>query len=138
MAVAMHQISPVVHGPLVLGVVRQLNVAGLIDPCCPPHPGPRLSCGRGVEALLLASLDGHHALDTVGTRLGERGMWPLLPPGLKRTALHDDRLGPILETLVAANLQQVLGAVALRALEVEAIPPLAPSGDDHAHTVWGL
>jgi hypothetical protein len=28
----------------------------------PPHPAPILSCGRGVDALVLARLDGHHAL----------------------------------------------------------------------------
>jgi hypothetical protein len=75
-----------------------------------------------VEALLLAILDGHHALYKVGTRLEERGMLPLLQPGLKRTALNDYRLGPILDTLFAANLNQVFGALALRALAVYAIP----------------
>ena len=62
MAMAIQQISPVAHLPLVLGVVRQLNVAALIDTFCPPHPAHVLSCGRGVEALLLAMLDGPHAL----------------------------------------------------------------------------
>jgi hypothetical protein len=62
MAVAMHQIRPVAHLPVVLGVVRKRNVAALIDTFCPPHPAHVLSCGRGVEARLLASLDGHHAL----------------------------------------------------------------------------
>jgi hypothetical protein len=62
MAVTIHQISPVAHLPLVLGVVRKLQVAALIDTFCPPHPANIVSCGRGVEALLLAILDGHHAL----------------------------------------------------------------------------
>jgi Domain of unknown function (DUF4277) len=62
MAVVIQEISPVAHLPLVLGVVRTLNVATLIDTCCPPHPAHVLSCGRGVEALLRAILDGHHAL----------------------------------------------------------------------------
>ena len=83
MGVAIHQISPVAHLPLVLGVVRKLNVAALIDTFCPPHPAHILSCGRGVEALLLAILDGHHALYKVGARLEERGMVPLLQPGLR-------------------------------------------------------
>ena len=61
MAMAMQQISPVAHLPLVLGVLRKLNVAALIDIFCPPRPAHVLSCGRGVEALLLAMLDGHHA-----------------------------------------------------------------------------
>src|SRR5207247_8717784 len=79
MAVAIQQISPVAHLPLVLGVVRKLNVAALIDTFCPPHPANVLSCGRGVEALLLAILDGHHALYKVGARLEERGLWGRYP-----------------------------------------------------------
>jgi hypothetical protein len=121
MVVAIQPISPVAHLPLVLGVIRKLNVAALIDTFCPPHPAHVLSCGRGVEALLLAMLDGHHALSKVGARLEERGMGPLLQPGLQRASLPDDRLGPILDALFAAHLNRVLGAIALNALEVYAL-----------------
>src|SRR5215468_8841528 len=121
MAIAIQQISPVAHLPLVLGVVRKLNVAALIETFCPPHPAHVLSCGRGVEALLLAILDGHHALYKVGARLEARGMLPLLQPGLNRTSLHDDRLGQILDALFAAHLNHVFGAIALNALEVYAL-----------------
>jgi transposase len=79
-------------------------------------------CGRGVEALVLAILDGHHAFYKVGQRLEERGMLTLLQPGLTRAALNDYRLGHILDALFAANLNTVFGAVALKALEVYAIP----------------
>ena len=123
MAVAIHQSSPVAHWPWVLGVVRKLNVAALIDTFCPPHPAHVRSCGRGVEALLLAMLDGHHALYKVGVRLEERGMVPLLQPGLARASLHDSRLGQILDALFAANLNRVFGAIALNALEVYAMAP---------------
>src|ERR687883_1982654 len=116
MALAIHQISPVAHLPLVLGVIRKLNVATLIDTFCPPHPANVLSCGRGVEALLLAMLDGHHALYKVGARLEERGMIPRLQPGLTRASLHDYRLGHILDALLAANLNKVFSALALSAL----------------------
>jgi Domain of unknown function (DUF4277) len=74
MAMAIQQMRPVAHLPLVLGVVRKLNVAALIDTVCPPHPAPILSCGRGVEALLLAILDGHHALYNTSSL-------PILPQG---------------------------------------------------------
>jgi transposase len=44
-----------------------------------------------------------------------------IPPAwLKRTALNDYRPGKILDTLFAANLNQVFGSVALRALEAYA------------------
>ena len=49
-------------------------------------------------------------------------MVPLLQPGLPGAALHDDRLGHILAALFATHLHQVLSAVALKALEVSAIP----------------
>jgi transposase len=121
MAVIMQQIRPVAPLPLVLGVVRKLNVAALIETLCPPHPAHVLSCGRGVEALLLAILDGHHALYKVGPRLEERGMLPLLQAGLGRASLNDYRLGQILATLFAAQLNRVFGAIALNALEVYAL-----------------
>jgi hypothetical protein len=60
-------------------------------------------------------LDGPPALYKVGQRLEERGRGPLLQLGLPRTALHDDRLGPILAALLAAHLNQVLSAVARKA-----------------------
>ena len=121
MTMVIHQISPAAHLPLVLGVVRKLNVAALIDTFCPPHPAHVLSCGRGVEALLLAILDGHHALYKVGARLEERGMLPLLQDGLRRASLNDDRLGQMLDALFAAQLNRVFGTIALNALEVYAL-----------------
>ena len=81
MAIAMQQIRPVAHLPLVLGVLRRLEVATTIDQLIPPHPAHMLSCGRGVEALVLAMLDGDDALDKVGRRLEERGRVSLLQPG---------------------------------------------------------
>ncbi len=62
MAIAVQQISPVAHLPLILGVLRRLEVATVIDRLLPSHPAHVLSCGRGVEALVLAILDGDHAL----------------------------------------------------------------------------
>ena len=122
MPVSVQQSHPIAHLPLVLGVLRRLEVATVIDCLIPPHPAHGLSCGRGVEALVLAILDGHHALYKVGKRLEERGMVALLQPGLTRAALNDYRLGHILDALFAANLNTVLSAVALKALEVYAIP----------------
>jgi len=122
MALAVQQIDPVAHLPLVLGVLRRLEVATVIDRLIPPHPAHVLSCGRGVEALVLAILDGDHALYKVGKRLDERGMVALLQPGLTRASLHDYRLGHILDALFAANLNKVFGALALKALEVYAMP----------------
>ena len=121
MAITVQQIHPVAHLPLVLGVLRRLEVAAVIDRLIPPQPAHGLSCGRGVEALVLALLDGHHALYKVGRRLEERGMRALLQPGLSRAALNDYRLGHILDALFAANLTGGFRAVARKALAVSAI-----------------
>ena len=137
MAISIQQISPVAHLPLVLGVVRKLDVAALIDTFCPPHPAHVLSCGRGVEALLLAILDGHHALYKVGARLEERGMLPLLQDGLGRASLNDYRLGQILDALFAAQLNRVFGAIALNALAVYAIATPWLHQDTTTITLYG-
>ena len=121
MAVFIRDVAPGAHLPLVLGMLRKLEVASLVDTIIPPHPEQVLSCGRGVEVLVLALLDGHHALYKVGQRLDERGMLPLVQPGLERTSVHDTRLGQMLDALFAAPLHQVFGAIALQALETYAI-----------------
>ncbi len=121
MAVAVSGISSVAHLPLVLGILRKLKVASLIDEMIPPHRDNMMSCGTGVEALVLAILDGDHALYKVGSRLEERGMLPLLQAGLERESLNDYRLGQILDALFAANLNRVFSALALNALEVYGI-----------------
>jgi transposase len=121
MAVAVSGISSVAHLPLVLGILRKLKVASLIDEMIPPHRDNMMSCGTGVEALVLAILDGDHALYKVGSRLEERGMLPLLQAGLERESLNDYRLGQILDALFSANLNRVFSALALNALEVYGI-----------------
>jgi transposase len=117
MVVTIDRVSRVAHLPLVLGVLRKLDVAGLVDSFIAPHPEQVVSAGRAVEALVLSILDGHHALYKVGRRLDERGMLELLQPGLEPLSLHDTRLGQPLDALFDANLNQVFSPIALRTLE---------------------
>jgi hypothetical protein len=91
MASAVQQMHPVAHVPVVLGVLRRLEVATVVDRLMPLHPAPGLSCGRGVEALVLASLAGDQALDQGGRRRAERGMVTLLQPGFTRASRPADR-----------------------------------------------
>jgi transposase len=118
-------------------MLRKLAVATVLDQLLPPHPDTIVSCGRGVEALVLAILDGSHALYKVGQRLEERGMLPLLQAGLQRESLNDYRLGQILDTLFATNLNQVFHALALKALQVYAIPMLWIHQDTTTITLYG-
>jgi transposase len=118
MAVTVDRVAPVAHLPLVWGVLRKLEIATLIDSIIPPHQDQVVSAGRAVEALVLSILDGHHALYKIGRRLDERGMLPLLQPGLAPESLHDSRLGQTLDALYDANLHTVFSAMALRALDI--------------------
>ncbi len=111
-------VDRVAHLPLVLGVLRKLEIATLIDSMIPPHQDQVVSTGRAVEALVLSILDGHHALYKVGRRLDERGMLPLLQSGLMPQSLHESRLGQTLDALYDANLNTVFSAIALRALDI--------------------
>jgi hypothetical protein len=47
---AVQPMHPVAHWPLVLGGLRRLEVAAVIDGLLPLHPAHGLSSGRGVEA----------------------------------------------------------------------------------------
>jgi transposase len=118
MTVTVDRVAPVAHLPLVLGVLRKLEIATLIDSMIPPHQDQIVSAGRAVEALVLSILDGHHALYKVGRRLDERGMLSLLQPALEAQSLHDSRLGQTLDALYDANLNTVFSAIALRALDI--------------------
>jgi len=122
MAIAVQQIDPIAHLSLVLGVLRRLEGATVIDRLIPPHPAHRLATVRGVEALVLAILDGHHALYKVGRRPDERGIVALVQPGLTRASLHAYRLGHILDARFAAPHRQGFEGHGAQDLAVYALP----------------
>jgi hypothetical protein len=121
MAVTVSWTTPIAYLPLILGVLRKLDVAACLDDLPLSHPDNVISAKRGVEALVLAILDGAHALYKVGARLEKRGMLLLLLEDSERESLNDYRLGQILEALFTANLNRIFGALALKVLEVYAI-----------------
>jgi hypothetical protein len=49
--VSIDRVAPVAHLPLVLGVLRKLDVAGLVDSFIAPHPEQVVSAGRAVELM---------------------------------------------------------------------------------------
>jgi hypothetical protein len=93
MAIMVQQVHPLVHLPLVLGVIWRVEVTTVSDRLLPPHPAHVLASGRGVEAVVLAILDGHQALYKVGARLAEHGMLSLLQHGLTHASRNDYRWG---------------------------------------------
>jgi len=95
---------------LVLGVLRRLEVATVIDRLI-----PRMGSRVGVEVKPWCSRFWMVIMPS--TREGNG--WKT---GLTRASLHDDRLGPILDALFAAHRNRVFGAIALKALAVYALP----------------
>jgi hypothetical protein len=91
MAIAGQQMRPVAHLPLVLGVLRHLEGASLLDALIPPHPAHVRSPERGGTVLVLAILDGDPALYKVRQRLEERGLLALLQAGFTRASRPDSR-----------------------------------------------
>jgi hypothetical protein len=122
MAGLINELAPVAQLPLGLGRLRKTEAAAVSDAIRPPGPRHVRSCGRGVEALVRAMLDGEHALYQVGRRLEARGMVALLQPGLTPAARNDDRVGHLLAARFAANRNGVFSRVALKAVEVSGLP----------------
>jgi len=106
---------PVIHWPLGLGVWRRLEVATV------RARRRRLGCRAGVEAWVRARRAGQPARSQVGRRLDERGRRARLRPGCTRTALHGHRWGPLLAAWLATQRNRGWSAVALTAVEVDAM-----------------
>jgi hypothetical protein len=130
------QISPVAHLPLVLGVVRTLNVATLIDTFGPPHPAHVLSCGLG------------------GRPCSGRFWMAIMPSRRPGRAWRNVGCYPCSSPASRAHLSMITGwgrsSMPCRASQprvwcdrtqgpggVRHLDTLAPSGYDHAHPVWG-
>jgi transposase len=115
MAVSIQRIAPVAHLPLALEVLRKLNVAQLTDTLIPPTRPTSCPVAAGWKRWCW-----RFSMGTMPST-DERGMLPLLQPGLEAASVHDTRLGQILDALCAANLNRVFGAMALHALDTYAI-----------------
>ena len=137
MAVSGYAIRPGAHVPLRLGRLRQLESAAVMERRLPPPPAHVRAYGTGVEALVLARLDGPQALYQVGPRREERGRWALLQAGVSRASRHADRLGQGLEACVAAHLHTVFRALALNARTVAASPTLGLPHETTTRTLYG-
>ncbi len=86
MAVSGSGRRPVAHVPLILGMLRKLNVASIIDTLLPPHPANVLSCGRGGRSFAPGDPGGtSRPLQSWSTVRGARHVTP--PAGREGKAL---------------------------------------------------
>ena len=99
--------------PLVVPVLRRLDVAGIVDRACPMRGRAQLTHGEVVAALVANRLTAPRPLYDVAGWANAYGAndWLGTPGGL----LNDDRLGRALDAL-APRLDEVASAVALAAI----------------------
>jgi transposase len=113
--------------PVAAVFLRRLDVAGIIDRCCPIREVADLSHGQVVEALIANRLTAPAPLVRVEQWAREWAVEEVfgLDPGL----LNDDRLGRALDAL-APMVDQVAGSVGVKAI--------AEYGIDTARLHWDM
>lgn len=100
--------------PLVAHYLERLGLVEAVDRACPVKGRAQLTHGEVIAALVGNRLTDPRPLYDVGGWAERAGAHPLL--GTPAALLNDDRLGRALDAL-ARELEQVKGALALRALE---------------------
>jgi transposase len=99
---------------LVACYIERLGLAEAVERACPVHGRAQLTHGEVIGALVANRLCDPRPLYDVRGWADEQGAHPLL--GTPAALLNDDRLGRALDAL-AAHVEQVKGALCLRALE---------------------
>lgn len=101
--------------PLVVPVLRRLELQGIVDRACPMRGRARLTHGEAIAALVANRLTSPRPLyDVQGwAETYAAGAWLGTPPAL----LNDDRLGRALDAL-ADHLDEVSGALGMAAIAV--------------------
>lgn len=100
--------------PLVAHYLARLGLAQAVERACPVHGRAQLTHGEVIGALVANRLTDPRPLYDVRGWADDQGAHPLL--GCPAALLNDDRLGRALDAL-AAHVEQVKGALCLRALE---------------------
>src|SRR6266540_873948 len=99
--------------PVVAGLCRRLDLAGIVDRACPVREVARVTHGQVVEALVANRLSSPRPLLRVQDWAAEWAVEEVfrIPPD----ALNDDRIGRALDA-IAPELDQVVGSVRARAI----------------------
>src|SRR5215212_9750449 len=119
---------------LVARYLERLGLAEAIEHACPVHGRAQLTHGEVIGALVANRLCDPRPLYDVRGWADEQGAHPLL--GTPAALLNDDRLGRALDAL-AAHVEQVKGALCLRALERFGCEPARVHWDFTSVSVFG-
>jgi len=109
------------HLPLVGAMLRELAGKETLDALILPHKRHEVTVGECVEALVLTSLPGEHALSRVADTLAGDELAVIFQRPLEAAHFHDHRLGRALEALWTAGLDRLDGAVISQAIPRDAL-----------------
>jgi transposase len=119
---------------LVAHYIERLGLVEAIERACPVHGRAQLTHGEVIGALVANRLCDPRPLYDVRGWADEQGAHPLL--GTPAELLNDDRLGRALDAL-AARVEEVKGALCLRALERFGCEPARVHWDFTSVSVFG-
>jgi transposase len=119
---------------LVARYLERLGLAEAVERACPVHGRAQLTHGEVICALVANRLTDPRPLYDVRGWADEQGAHPLL--GTPAALLNDDRLGRALDAL-AARVEEVKGALCLRALERFGCEPARLHWDFTSVSVFG-
>lgn len=119
---------------LVACYLRRLGLAEAVDRALPTHGRAQLTHGEVICALVANRLCDPRPLYDIRGWADEQGAHPLL--GTPAALLNDDRLGRALDAL-AEVIDEVKGALCLRALERFGCEPKRLHWDFTSVSVWG-
>jgi transposase len=119
---------------LVAHYLARLGLVEAIERACPVHGRAQLTHGEVIGALVANRLCDPRPLYDIRGWADEQGAHPLL--GTPAALLNDDRLGRALDAL-AARVEQVKGALCLRALERFGCAPARVHWDFTSVSVFG-
>jgi transposase len=120
--------------PLVAFYLERLGVAEAVDRALPIRGRAQLTHGEVIAALVANRLCDPRPLYDIRGWADEQGAHPLL--GVPAALLNDDRLGRALDAL-AKTVDEVKGALCLRALERFGCEPKRLHWDFTSVSVWG-
>jgi transposase len=120
--------------PLVAFYLERLGLAEAVDRALPTHGRAQLTHGEVIAALVANRLCDPRPLYDIRGWADEQGAHPLL--GVPAALLNDDRLGRALDAL-AKTVDEVKGALCLRALERFGCEPKRLHWDFTSVSVWG-
>ena len=127
------------HLGLIAGIMREIDLAGLIDESCPGNsPDQVVSNGKALEAMILNGLGFvNKRLYLIPNFFEDKPLDLLLGQGIEASHLNDDRLGRALDTYYATGVTALFAKLSRRMFKVLDMKPSRGHLDTTTLSVYG-